>query len=110
MTYFVLFTESPNFYRERSNRLRYTLRFTIATQGYPNTKVLPYGNIAIHHIHGSSWHSWDAYEGSEFFITPLRTKLREERGFTSSETQGKWRCKKTDMVLDERYAEIYPKE
>ena len=50
------------------------------------------------------------FEGSEIYITRLETMLREERGFTSSETRGKWRCKKTDIVLDERYEEIYPKE
>ncbi len=36
------------------------VRFTLATHGYPNTKVIPYDNVAIHHIHGNSWHSWDA--------------------------------------------------
>lgn len=34
------------------------VRFTIATHGYPNTSVIRYENII--HIHGNSWHSWDA--------------------------------------------------
>ena len=50
------------------------------------------------------------FEGSEFHFTPLETMLREDRGFKYSEIRRKWRCKKTDMVLAERYAEIYPKE
>jgi|SaaInlStandDraft_1057018.scaffolds.fasta_scaffold289179_1 hypothetical protein len=66
----------------------------------PNTKI----EATIHS------HRTLLFEGSEIYITRLETMLREERGFTSSETRGKWRCKKTDIVLDERYAEIYPKE
>lgn len=42
------------------------VRFTLATQGYPNMKVIPYDNVDITHIHGNSWHSWDAV----FFMHP----------------------------------------
>jgi len=42
------------------------VRFTLAVHGYPNTKVIPYENVAITHIHGNSWHSWDAV----FFMHP----------------------------------------
>lgn len=42
------------------------VRFTLATQGYPNVKVIPYDNVDITHIHGNSWHSWDAV----FFMHP----------------------------------------
>ena len=42
------------------------VRFTLAALGYPNTKVIPYDNIDIQHIHGNSWHSWDAM----FFMHP----------------------------------------
>ena len=42
------------------------VRFTLATHGYPNTKVIPYDNVHITHIHGNSWHSWDAV----FFMHP----------------------------------------
>ena len=42
------------------------VRFTLAASGYPNTKVIPYDNIDIQHIHGNSWHSWDAM----FFMHP----------------------------------------
>ena len=36
------------------------VRFTLATHDYPNTQVIPYDNVHITHIHGNSWHSWDA--------------------------------------------------
>lgn len=42
------------------------VRFTLATQGYPNMKVIAYDNVDITHIHGNSWHSWDAV----FFMHP----------------------------------------
>ena len=42
------------------------VRFTLAAAEYPNTQVIPYENITIQHIHGNSWHSWDAV----FFMHP----------------------------------------
>lgn len=42
------------------------VRFTLSTHGYPNTKIIPYSNVHITHIHGNSWHSWDAV----FFMHP----------------------------------------
>lgn len=42
------------------------VRFTLAAQGYPNAKVIRYDDVDIRHIHGNSWHSWDAV----FFMHP----------------------------------------
>ena len=36
------------------------VRFSLAVSNYPNTTVLRYENLKITHIHGNSWHSWDA--------------------------------------------------
>ena len=47
------------------------VRFTLAAGGYPNTKVIPYDNIQIVHIHGNSWHSWDAVFFMHPWIIPL---------------------------------------
>lgn len=42
------------------------VRFTLATSNFPNTRVITYEQINIQHIHGNSWHKWDAM----FFMHP----------------------------------------
>ena len=36
------------------------VQLSLAVQNYPFTKTVTYASMSVKHIHGSSWHSWDA--------------------------------------------------
>ena len=49
------------------------------------------------------------FKGSEIYITPLEESLINKGGLKRNQVVGKWRCKKTDELIDDMYRRIYPR-
>ena len=49
------------------------------------------------------------FQGSEEYITNIEKDLIEKKGFKRKQVISKWRCKKTDELINDMYLKIYPK-